>query len=409
MRTSTNIKMALSSMRSSRWRSLLTMLGIVIGIVSVVTTVSLGHGVKQRVVNQINLSGQDLITVRPGRMVHRDKGGTITDVNILSNFTLGSLSDSDLNTINSVDGIGETAPFAYITGIANAENRDYTDGPIIATTDNASELLNQKVLHGSFFTGSDSARNVAVIGKRVAEKLFQENIPIGRTFTIRGQTFAVEGVFDDFSTGPLSLNTDYNYAIFIPYNAGKQLTASQQQIYQILIKPDTGTSTQAAIKSVTDSLTKAHVGQTDFTVLTQAESLELANRALNIGTGFIAAIATISLIVGGIGIMNIMLVSVTERTREIGVRKAIGANNRQILNQFLTEAVVLSSVGGVISVILSILINYLLRIFTNLTPVITPMIMVTAVGVAIIIGIIFGITPAIRAARKEPIDALRYE
>ena len=156
-------------------------------------------------------------------------------------------------------------------------------------------------------------------------------------------------------------------------------------------------------------LSKANDNHRDFLLLKQADNLATANSVLNLLTGFVSSIAAISLIVGGIGILNIMLVSVTERTREIGVRKAVGATNRQILNQFLTEAAILSLVGGLLGVIMSILANYLFRIFTELEPILTWQIMVIAVGVAMSVGIIFGITPALKAARKRPLEALRHE
>lgn len=404
-----NVKMALASLRTSKWHSLLTMFGIIIGVVSVVTTVSLGEGVKQRIVGQINRAGPDLITVRPGRVIARSPNGEARGINALSNFTFGSLSESDVQTIKTAPGVQQVAPFAYVSGVPTSNGREYISGPIIATTESAAGLLNQKVLYGAFYSGADAQKNVAVIGRRVAEQLFQENVPIGRSFTVRDQSFVVQGVFDEFSSSPLAINADYNYAIFIPYDSSKRIVGSQEQIYQILAKPKVPSQTPATIKAITASLATAHSGQADFSVLTQAENLAVADSVLNVLTTFVASIAAISLVVGGIGIMNIMLLSVTERTREIGVRKAIGATNRQILAQFLIEAVVLSLAGGIIGIVLSLLANYFLRVFTSLAPVITIPVMILAIGVAILVGVIFGITPAARAARKDPIEALRHE
>jgi putative ABC transport system permease protein len=404
-----NVKMAVAALRSSRWRSLLTMLGIIIGVLSVITTVSLGEGIKQRIVGQITRSGPDLITVRPGRIVTRDQHGSITSVNLLSAFNLGSLSEDDLHTIQNTKDVKEAVPFSYITGVAHIDDREYNSGPLIATSDGAARMLNQKLAFGNFFGPEDSEKNAAVIGKKVAEQLFKENVPIGKSFTVRDQTFIVHGIFEEFTTSPLAINADYNYAIFIPYDSGKHIGGSQEQIYQILARPQSPGATSGTVSAITRGLTTAHNGQIDFTVLTQAENLAVANSVLNILTGFIAGIAAISLIVGGIGIMNVMLVSVTERTREIGVRKAIGATNHQILGQFLIEAVILSFTGGIIGVLLAGLANYLMRIFTTLTPVITLPTVIISVGVAVLVGVIFGVMPAMRAARKDPIEALRYE
>ncbi len=404
-----DIKMAMSAMRKSRWHSLLTMLGIIIGVVSVVTTVSLGEGIKQQIVGQINRGSSDLITVRPGKIITRQADGQISGINPFSSFNFGSLSENDFQTIKTTSDVKEAAPFAYISGVATADGRDYSSGPIIATNEKASELLNQKVVYGGFFSGDEMQKNVAVIGKRVAEQLFQENVPIGRSFTLRDQTFFVHGVFDEFKSSPLAINADYNYAIFIPYDSSKHISSSQLQIYQILARPDSSDKTNQSVQSITQTLRNAHSGQTDFSVLTQNESLAVANSTLNLLTTFIAGIAAISLFVGGIGIMNIMLLSVTERTREIGLRKAIGATNRQILGQFLLEAVILSVVGGLIGVALSLILNYFIRLLTSLAPVINWQIILVAVLVAVMVGIIFGITPAVRAAHKDPIDALRHE
>lgn len=396
-----NVKMAWEAITSSRWRSLFTMLGIIIGVVSVVTTVSLGEGAKHRVVGQINHAGPDLLTIRPGRRA--------SPTSLLGSLGGGSLSEADLRTVQSAPGVKDAVPFSYINGIPRTSERDYSDGLVLATSEGAPGVLNQELVFGNFFHGEDIHKDVAVIGKRVAEQLFQENVPIGKLFQIRDKQFVVIGIFDEFDTSPLSPNADYNAAVFIPVEAGKKLGGDQANFYQILARPQDPSATDQTAQSITDTLSATHAAQTDFSVLKQSDNLALANDVLNMLTGFVASIAAVSLIVGGIGILNIMFVSVTERTREIGVRKAIGATNRQILGQFLTEAVMLSLSGGIIGVILSLLVNYLLRIFTDLTPVLTWPIMTLAVGVSVSVGVIFGITPALKAARKHPIDALRHE
>ena len=178
-------------------------------------------------------------------------------------------------------------------------------------------------------------------------------------------------------------------------------------MYQILVKPNG--SSQNVTKEITEILTENHGGQQDFTVLTQAETLQIAGRTLTSLTSFIAGIAAISLIVGGIGIMNIMFVSVTERTREIGVRKSLGATNRQIYGQFLVESTIISLIGGMIGVAIALFANFCLVVLTNLRPVATLPIIGLAVVVSVAVGIIFGTAPAVKAARKDPIQSLRYE
>ncbi len=402
-----NLKMAITSLRQTKWRSFLTMLGIIIGVASVITTVSLGEGIKQQVVGQINHLGADLITIRPGKTLNRDANGNITGVNLFSAIGAATLTEADLKVVQETSGVKVAVPLSIVTGLAEVGDREFQNGVIVATTNGMPEILNQKIQYGSFFNSSGGPENAAVIGRRVAEELFAENNPIGQDMRIRGKTFVVRGVFEEFPDSPLTPTFDYNRTIFMPYETGKKLSDGNAQIAQVFAKPDDPDDTEKVSKTIQDNLKFAHAGQEDFTVLRQEENLAVAETVLNLITRFIAGVAAISLLVGGIGIMNIMLVSVTERTHEIGIRKAIGATSKQILGQFLTEAIVLSVVGGLIGVIASALANYFIRIFTNFAPVITLPVILISTGVSMAVGIIFGVTPALRAARKDPIQALR--
>ncbi len=398
----------MAAIGATKWRSFLTMLGVIIGVSSVVTIVSLGEGVKHQLTAQINHTGTDLITIRGGRIANRDASGKIGKVNLLNLFAGANLSDADYQTVQKIPGLTLVAPFASVPGIPKAY--DGTLDPntsIVATNDQGAAALKQDITYGGFFEGRDNDSPVAVIGKRVAEQLFKENVPIGKSFELRGQKLTVRGIFQEFEASPLTPGVDYNNTIFIPYQFAKQLAGGSLQPYQILVRPsDPKTVVQTADK-LTSELTATHGGQTDFTVLKAGDSIEVAGSLLNLLTGLVSAVAAISLLVGGIGIMNIMLVAVSERTHEIGIRKSIGATNRQILNQFMIEAVVLSGTGGVFGVIASLLINYFMRVFTPLQPVITLPIMGIAVLGALGVGVFFGITPALKAAHKDPIQALR--
>ncbi|MBI3624073.1 ABC transporter permease [Candidatus Saccharibacteria bacterium] len=409
MLLSDNIKMALASLRASRWRSVLTMLGIIVGVASVVTVVSIGEGVRQQIAGQINHLGSDLITIRPGKLVNRSANGTITSVNVLTALGSSSLSEQDLDVIKATTNVKLAVPFSRVSASVKVDDREFNDGFIVGTTDGAPEVLSQKVQFGAFFGPDDLSKHIVVIGPRVAQKFFQENVPVGKSLDIRGEHFVVGGIFEQFDTSPLTPNADYNDAIFVPYDSAKALLSGQTQIYQVLVKPNQTVQTDMVIANLTHNLYEAHGQQTDFTILKQAESLTVANRIVTLLTSLIAGMATISFVVGGIGIMNIMLVSVIERTREIGIRKAVGATNRQILNQFVTEAAVISFAGGIIGLLLSLLAIYFIDVFTPIQPTITVPIMVVAMAVAIAIGMFFGIVPAVKAASKDPIDALRYE
>jgi putative ABC transport system permease protein len=271
------------------------------------------------------------------------------------------------------------------------------------------DVLHQKISYGEFFDEDSPDQNVAVIGADVAHNLFGELNPVGQTIHISGDNFIVRGVLAQTSGGLLSVaQTDFNAAVFIPTKAALVLTNDKTNILQVLARSDSKdlNETQNDIHKV---ILKNHQGQEDFTVLKQYELLNIASSTVNIITNFVSAIAAISLLVGGIGIMDIMLVSVTERTREIGVRKAIGATNRQILAQFLIEGSALSIGGGIIGIGVALLINLLLRLYTHLGPVITLPIVILAFIVSVALGIIFSVAPALKAARKHPIDALRGE
>ncbi len=400
--------MAMNSISAYKWRSFLTMLGIIISVVSIVTIVSLGEGVKHQLSAQITRTGKDLITVRGGTIVDRNEKGEITGVNLLNLFAGNNLNETDYQVVNGVPNMQLVAPFASISGAPATDDGVRANNiSTVATTSKAADALSQDVQYGGFFSDSDTDSATAVIGKQVAEQLFKEDAPIGKSFQLRGQRVVVQGVFKKFAATPLTPGIDYNNTIFVPYTFGQRLTGATLQPYQILVRPNADVSSAQAANDISNALKQAHGGQTDFTVLQADDNLALASTALSLITNVVAAIAAVSLIVGGIGIMNIMLVSVSERTHEIGVRKAVGATNKQILRQFLTEAVVLSTTGGIIGILFAILANYLLRVFTNLQPVITLPIVSVAVLVAIIVGSVFGVAPALQAARKDPIEALR--
>jgi putative ABC transport system permease protein len=403
-----HIKAGFDSVRGAKMRNFWTTLGVIIGVTSVITVVSIGEGIKQQIGGQIHHFGNDLITVRPAQ-IETGSGGNANNVSILSGLSVsGSLTSKDVETVTAMKGVGMSAPLTLVNGTVKGENGAYDDGFVIGTTSDLPSLLNQSIADGVFLA-SDDDTNVAVLGAHAAERLFNEDVPLGHTFRFHGQDFMVQGIFNTFTTTPLSQQADFNNAIFIPHNVAEDLTNKTAPTYEVLVRADKKQQTQAVAAKIQQSLDKSHGGASGFSVLTGDQNLTADNAILELLTRLIAGVAAISLLVGGIGIMNVMLVSVAERMHEIGIRKAVGATNQQILSQFMIESTLLSLTGGVIGIILSLVIDLGLRLTTDLKPVITWQIVVIATAVSLTVGIIFGMVPAIKAARKDPIEALRSE
>ena len=401
-----NWKLAMQSIRGTKWRSLFTMLGIIIGVVSVLTILGLGEGVKSEVTKQVESYGSDLIIIKPGG----DAKKNITSGKAFSGFNITTaLNDSDIETIEGSKNIETVVPLASVNGMVGYDGSTYSDGTVIATTSTFPATLNHKVEFGEFFNDTDEGRKFAVIGKNVAEQVFKENVPVGKTIEFRGDRYIVKGVLEEFDTSPFSPGGNYNDAVFIPFTTGQAINEGASSVFQVIVKPTDKKLVDSVEKSTNQNLLTKHGGQQDFTVLKQTETLQATNSTLDLLARLVAFVAAISLFVGGIGVMNVMIVSVTERTHEIGVRKAIGATDGQILGQFLSEAVLLSAVGGFLGVFISYFITLLFRIFTDFAPIITIPMAMAAMVIAVLVGAVFGVAPAVKAATKDPIKALRRE
>lgn len=407
------VKMAIMGIRAAKWRSLLTMLGVIIGIVAVVTVVGIGEGVKRQIAGQIHSFGKDLITVRPGHVApdHNAAKAIAGSDLVFGQSAASGLTLQDLAVVQQTAHVKNSVPLGVVPGIVQLDNSSpaYTNTTVLATNPDLPDIIGQDVPYGNFFLAGDEQANVAVMGRHVAQQLFQESVPLGRKFMFRGQQFMVRGIMASVPGTPLSGTSDFNDSIFIPYLTAQQLTGGSQQFYSILVRPESVAQSKSVQQNITQRLTNAHGGQQDVSVLNNDQNIAAGSNVLDLLTTLIGGVAAIALLVGGVGIMNIMLVSVTERMHEIGVRKAIGATNRQILNQFVLEATVLSLTGAVIGIVLSLVIDLLLHTYTSLKPVISWHAILIATVASLVIGIVFGAAPAIKAARKDPIDALRHE
>ncbi len=404
-----HLKSGIGSVRGTKLRSFWTMLGVIIGVASVITVVAIGTGIKQQVSGQIHHFGKNLITIRPARLQTGGSTGS-SGLSLISGLsTSSSLTNKDVSTVSHAKGVAASAPLTALNGSITGETGRYDEGFVIGTTSALPGLLNQSMAYGGFLTDDDAGTYTAVLGQHAAETMFNVDVPLGRSFTFHGQEFIVRGVFNQFTASPLSQGLDFNNAIFIPNDVAESLSNNTAPTYEILVRPGNAKQTSAVAGNIRQALSKAHAGQSGFTVLSGNQNLTASDSILGLLTKLIAGVAAISLLVSGIGIMNVMLVSVSERKHEIGIRKAVGATNRQILTQFLIESSALSLWGGVIGIGLAFLVEIILRLFTDLRPSISWQVVVLATGVSLLVGIVFGTIPAFKAARKDPIEALRSE
>jgi len=405
MKSSVLIRVAGDSIRKNKMRTLLTMLGIVIGVGAVIIMVAVGQGAQQGIANQINALGTNLLIVTAGSS---NQGGVSQGAQAFNRLTI-----EDAEKLRS-----EGTLFAGVTPVVNTRTQVIGGGTNWRTTINGvstdfQTIRDWQTQSGTFFTDTDvrGLRKVAVIGTTVAENLYPGTDPVGSQIQIRNVPFEIVGVLAP--KGQNAGGQDQDDIVVIPYTTAQSRLSGNTRIWQILVSatsPDDIAAAQAEVRSIMrESHRIAEGDEDDFTVRNQTEIASAAQGTTKIMTWLLASIASVSLIVGGIGIMNIMLVSVTERTREIGIRMAIGAKAHHVLAQFLLEAITLSIVGGGIGILLGLGGSRAVAKFAGWPVSVDPSSILVAFATAAIIGIFFGFWPAWKAAKLDPIEALRYE
>lgn len=388
-------KTAVRSLFGNVFRTILTLLGIVIGVASVITMMAIGDGAKQTVVDRISSMGSNLLMVRPGGP--NERGGR---------WSTASLTPADVDALNELDLVMAAVPEVTGSYTLRYETQDHS-AEVNATSNLFPIAKNWSMAYGTFFTEEDeqSYSTVAVIGKTVADKLFPTDDPLGQYIIINNILFQVIGVTTE--QGASARGDDQDNVVFIPYTTGMLRIFGQQFLRSVTIAVgDTSKMNEAQAQAHT-TLMSMH-GKEDFQIFNMASLIDTVSETQNTMTLLLASIAAISLLVGGIGVMNIMLVNVTERTREIGIRMATGARRRHILQQFLTEALVVSAMGGVIGVVFGVATAAIIGSFG--TPIqfsLTPIVL--AFGCAFLTGLIFGFLPARKAAHLDPVQALASE
>lgn len=408
-----SFKTAIRGLEINKLRSVLTILGIVIGITSIILIMSLGRGAQDLILSQVKALGSKLIAVVPGR---QPKGM----MDAISVMFADSLKEKDLDAIekkNNVPYAKRVMPVVFGGETIVFENETYRP-TILGATDFAAQIYDIYPSQGRFFSDDETKgyADVVVIGDRVREELFGKKDALGERVKIKGRNFRVVGIIG--KKGQMSF-INFDDVAIVPYTTAQRYIFGIKYFHRFAIEADSEANVSRTVEDVKTTLRNSHnitdPEKDDFFVETQAEAVDSVKTITNVFTFFLAAVAAISLIVGGVGIMNIMLVSVTERTREIGLRKALGATHGDILNQFLLEAITLTAAGGIAGILLGNFLSFLVALVLGKILALSwaysfsIFSAVLGIGVSGIVGLVFGLYPARQAAKKSPMEALRHE
>ena len=396
--------MAWASLIANKLRSLLTMLGIIIGVAAVIALVSIGNGVKQDIEDSISSLGSNLLVVLPG--APRTPGARS------SQGSMKSLKISDYEAIAKLEGVKAASPMTNGSYVVIYQNKNWTTS-VAGVNSNFQDVNNWTMTSGRFFSDKNvqNRERVAVVGQTVVKNLFTDEDPVGKEIRVKNIPFRVIGVLKSKGNG--TMGNDQDDTVLIPYTTSMERVEGIDYLRMLYVvaKDDEGIDRlQADIENllrVRHNIKDTNLD--DFNIQNMKSIMETVAQTTGTFTLFLGAVAAISLVVGGIGIMNIMLVSVTERTREIGVRKALGATYSVIVTQFLIEAVVISLMGGFIGIAFGIGASKVIGMVSGMSTIVSVPTIIMSFAFSMAIGLIFGIYPARKAAKLNPIDALHYE
>ena len=405
----THLKLARTAIKENRTRSFLTCLGIAIGVASIILILSLTGSISRLITTEIGEMGADLIVVRPST-----KKDTMTSIieelTSYNSFEKSNLTVNDVSAISRINGVKSVAPIAISTNTVSTDKNTLPSVTIVGTNTNFLNTEPLTLRYGTFLSNDTSVGvgHTVVLGHTLSLALFNTlSSTIGKTITIMGEKFMVIGVLDEVNQSINFDNIDYDNALIMDISSLDHITGSTQ-IQQINVKAENTDSLPRIATDIENALVNQKLGDQNFSVAYGDQITHPASSLFVIVSGVLTLVAGISLVVGGIGVMNIMLVSVSERNHEIGVRKAVGATSRAILTQFLLEALILSFFGGVLGLILGYVLAFLISVITPFDPYISWQIVAVTFLTTIVVGVIFGIYPAIKAATKNPIDSLKH-
>ncbi|MGL5378378.1 ABC transporter permease [Clostridium sp.] len=384
-----SFKMAFKQLLSNKLRTMLTMLGIIIGVCSVTMLVSVANGMQQSINDEMSGLGSSLVTV-----------------NIMSNDASNKFTVEDSNRLKDINGVKSIAPVTNGNVLASF-NGEKESVSAISTTESYQEVKNMEISKGRFILDIDVdySSKVVVLGSEIANTLFGLNEPVGKTINLNGVPYKVVGVLN--SQGENAMNT-YDNSIVLPLTSGQRLVKNTS-ISSVYISSENDSKINYIVKKLEGELYSIFKDEDSYNVFNQQEIIESMESMQSTMGIVLGAIASISLVVGGIGIMNIMLVSVSERTKEIGIRKALGAKRKTILIQFLIESVVVSLLGGIIGAIIGIIGSNVIYSVMGIEASISWNVVILSLGFSMVVGLVFGILPANKASKLQPIQALRTE
>lgn len=398
-----HIETAVHSLRINRLRTTLTIIGLMIGVASITTIMCLAGGVSNVIGRQVSSVGGNIAVIRPG--VSTTLTARLSRLMSSTQYNTSTLTESDLTALAKANPSFSIAPIMTFNASLKSQNATLDNMQVLATTP-ALEKTTKLPLDQGQFIDTTTSDNTAIIGAQLAVDLFGTNSPLGQTFQLHGEDFTIIGVLKPFNDPFNYDGVDYDNAVIIDLTAGKLLHEGRAQIQQLTVRAPSKSALDTAIPVMNKLLLERH-GERDFSIVSGKAIAESTNGLFNVLSAVMSAIAAISLVVGGIGVMNIMLVGVAERTREIGIRKAVGASNKMIVFQFLIESLIMSICGGILGYTLGVVLAFVVGMELFFNPIVTWQSGVAALIISVGVGVLFGIYPALRAARKDPIESLR--